>query len=91
MVLEYSAVVVKQGCLAARHNVKIICGTRVLVIVDKGRHEGCEDLQVRQPVLRERACVVCNKVYCLAKYYCLRIQPLRCGVSKFDSALVQSL
>ena len=53
MVLEDGAVVVEDGEAALGVDVEVVGGARVVVVVDDGRDQRREDLQVRQPVLEE--------------------------------------
>lgn len=54
VVLEDRAVVVQDGGLRAGHDVEVVGGSRVLVVVDEGCHERRQDLHVVQPVLGRR-------------------------------------
>ena len=47
---------------------EVVRRARVLVIVDEGRHESRENLQIRQPVLRKRTNIVYTN-----KYHAVRI------------------
>lgn len=52
MVLKDGPVVVEDGELAVRIDVKVVGCPRVVVVVDDGRDQGRKDLQVGQPVLK---------------------------------------
>ena len=52
MVFEDSSVVVENGQTAARIDVKVVGGARMVEIVDNGRHQGREDFQVGHPILK---------------------------------------
>lgn len=51
MVFEDSSVVIENGQTAAAVDVKVVGGSRMVEIVDNGRHQRSEDLQVGHPVL----------------------------------------
>ena len=52
MVFEDGAVVVEDGEVALGVDVKVVCGARVVVVVDDGRDQRREYLQVGQPILK---------------------------------------
>lgn len=54
MVLEHGTVIVEDGRLRARHDVEVVGGARVLIVMDQGRHQGRQDLHVVKPVLGGR-------------------------------------
>ena len=53
VVLEDGAVVIEDGEAALGVDVEVVGGARVVVVVDDGRDQRREDLQVRQPVLEQ--------------------------------------
>lgn len=60
VVFQNCTVVVEQSGVGPGHYVEIISGSRVLVVVNYGCHEGCEYFQVRQPVLEDvSSCIIC--------------------------------
>ena len=54
MILEDRSVVVEDGQLRAGVDVEVVCRARVVEVVDHGRDQRSEDLQIRNPVLEER-------------------------------------
>lgn len=51
MVLLNGPVVVQQSCFGARHDVETVGRSSMFEIVDNGRQNSSENLQIRQPVL----------------------------------------
>ena len=59
MVFQDSPVIVENGQTAARIDVKVVGGARMVEIVDNGSHQGGEDFQIGHPVLNDivRTCM----------------------------------
>jgi hypothetical protein len=53
VILQHCTVVVEDGQLRAGVDVKVVGGARVVKVVDHGRHQRREDLQIGNPVLRK--------------------------------------
>lgn len=51
MVLKHSPVVIQQRGVGAGHDVEVVSGAGVFIVVHHRRHQRREDLQVWQPVL----------------------------------------
>ena len=51
VILEDCSVVIQKRRLSARHDVKVVCCASVLIVVNEGRHQRSEDLEVCHPVL----------------------------------------
>lgn len=51
MILEDSPIIIEYSSLWARHDVEVVGGAGVFIVMDQRCHQCCQDLNVIQPIL----------------------------------------
>lgn len=57
MILKDSTVIIEYSRLWTRHDVEVVGGAGVLIVMDQRRHQCCQDLNIIQPILLENISV----------------------------------